>query len=175
MPWGGGVRVALVVDPQLPALSVGPARAMSSRAEKKRKVSAQGSASRGGTRRRAAQAAALASQAAETTLASGEPELEPEPEPLKEELGGYLPGKSLEAECWYLKRVRGLLLLGRKPGGSEESQVCCWGPSSVFSSWPALYLFFPSSSPPPPPPPRHLPTPIHQELTSQSFIFASSS
>lgn len=144
-----------MVDPQLPALSAGPACTMSSRTEKKWKVSAQGSASRGGDRRRAAQAAALASQAAETTLASGEPE--PEPEPFKEELGGYLPGKSLEAECWYLKRVRGLLLLGRKPGGLEESQACCWGPSSVFSSWPALYLFFLSSSLTPPP--RCLPTP----------------
>ncbi len=86
---------------------------MSSKAEKKQKVSAWGSGSRGGARKRAAQAA-LASQAAETTLPSGEPEVEPEP--LKEELGGYLLGRSMEAEPLCLERVRGLLLLGKKPG-----------------------------------------------------------
>lgn len=65
-------------------------------------MSAQGSASRGGARRRAGQAE-LASEAAENPLSSDEPELEPEP--LKEEPGGYLLGRSLEAECLYLKRV----------------------------------------------------------------------
>uniref|UniRef100_A0A8I3PUB4 Dynein axonemal heavy chain 2 n=1 Tax=Canis lupus familiaris TaxID=9615 RepID=A0A8I3PUB4_CANLF len=65
---------------------------MSSKAEKKQKVSAWGSAAVEG---RAAQAA-LASQAAETTLPSGEPEVEPEP--LKEELEPTLEETVVEKE-----------------------------------------------------------------------------
>ncbi|XP_034845406.1 dynein heavy chain 2, axonemal [Mirounga leonina] len=68
---------------------------MSSKAEKRRKVSVRGSASRGGARRRAGQAE-LASQPAENPLSSDEPELEPEP--LKEEPEPPLKEPEVEKE-----------------------------------------------------------------------------
>lgn len=82
---------------------------MSSKVEKKQKVSARASGGRGGTGRRTTQEV-LASQAEESLLPSTEPQ--PEPEALKEEPGGYLLESSSEAQCLRLKRVRGLLLLG---------------------------------------------------------------
>lgn len=79
-------------------VSAGFVYTMSSKAEKKRKVSGRGSA-----RRRAAQAA-LAPQAEETTPPASR-ESQAEPESLKEELGRSKLGRGLEAE---LKRVLGL-------------------------------------------------------------------
>ena len=67
---------------------------MSSKADKKQKVSSRGSA-----RWRAAQSA-LATLAAEATLPASS-ESQAEPESLKEEPGGYLLGRGLEAECLY--------------------------------------------------------------------------
>lgn len=74
-------------------MSAGFAYTMSSKTEKKRKMSGRGS-----SRRRGAQPA-LATEVAETTLPISE--LEPEPKPLKEEPGGYMLGRGSEADCLY--------------------------------------------------------------------------
>ena len=73
---------------------------MSSKADKKRKVTSRGSA-----RRRAAQST-LDAQVEEISLPASS-EVQVEPETVKEEAGGYLLERDVEAECLYLKRVLG--------------------------------------------------------------------
>lgn len=75
-------------------MSTGFANTMSSKANKKQEVSSRGSA------RWQVARSALAAQAVETTLPASS-ESQAEPESLKEEPGGYLLGRGLEAECLY--------------------------------------------------------------------------
>ena len=81
-------------------VSAGFAYTMSSKADKKRKVTSRGSA-----RRRAPQST-LDAQVEEITLPASS-EVQAEPETIKENPGWYLLERDMEAECLYLKSVLG--------------------------------------------------------------------
>lgn len=91
--------------------------AMSSKPEKKQKASGWGN-----IRKQAAQGAPAA-QVGDATLPASEPKLEPEP--LKEESGGYmLPGPQRERVFVFQEGLRAgeqvLLLLGKKQGCQQN-------------------------------------------------------
>lgn len=133
----------LVVDSQLPTMSSGFAYIMSSKVEKKQKMSSRRSA-----RKRAAQAA-MTAKASEAVLPVSEPEPKP-PEPLEEESGGYmLPGAWRENVFQESLRAgeQILLLLGKK--GSAESQTCFWFPFfGVFLQASLIFVLLVLKSPP---------------------------